>query len=108
MKKFLMLGTALVALGAISPAFASPDDKGPGKGDRFFAKMDTDGDGVVSKSEFEAHGDEMFSKMDGNGDGKIEKDEAKAAHEKMRERWKEHREKRMENREERRGEKSDD
>ncbi|MGE4313463.1 MAG: hypothetical protein AB7E85_04235, partial [Pseudobdellovibrionaceae bacterium] len=80
MKKLLMLGTAIVALGSISPAFAEGGAKDGPKGDRFFAKMDTDGDGVVTKSEFQSHGDEMFSKMDGNGDGKIEKEEAKAAH----------------------------
>ena len=87
-----MLGAALVAFGSVSSAFAEDGAKMDHKGgDRFFAKMDNDGDGVVSKEEFQSHGDEMFSKMDANGDGKIEKGEAEAAHEKMKEKWKERR-----------------
>lgn len=40
-------------------------------------KMDSDGDGVISKDEFMAHAEKKFSKKDRNGDGVISKDEKK-------------------------------
>jgi hypothetical protein len=33
--------------------------------------MDTNGDGNISKAEFQANGDKHFQKMDSNGDGQI-------------------------------------
>ncbi len=53
-----------------------------------FSQLDTDGDGVISKSEFEkalgaggtniAQADDVFSKMDSNGDGSVSLDEMSA------------------------------
>jgi hypothetical protein len=43
-------------------------DKKKGGGDRFFSALDRDGDGKVSKAEFE----EVFSKADKDGDGFID------------------------------------
>ena len=58
--------------------------------DKMFAKVDTDGDGSVSKTELQgmldgiakktgvtnsSSTDDLFSKMDGNGDGSLSKDE---------------------------------
>ena len=40
-------------------------------------KMDTDGDGQISKDEFMAHAEKRFSKKDKNNDGFISKDEMK-------------------------------
>ena len=40
-------------------------------------KMDTDGDGAVSKDEFMAHAEKKFSRKDKNGDGVISADEMK-------------------------------
>ena len=40
-------------------------------------KMDTDGDGSVSKDEFMAHAEKKFSHKDKNGDGVIGPDEMK-------------------------------
>lgn len=48
-------------------------------GAKMFEKMDTDKDGKISKSEFEAHMDTMFRHKDANGDGSISKDEMHAA-----------------------------
>ena len=64
------------------------------KGAKMFEKHDTNGDGVISKAEFLTHAEERFSKMDVDGDGNVTKDEAKAAKEKMREKWKEMKDKR--------------
>jgi Ca2+-binding EF-hand superfamily protein len=47
-------------------------------------KMDTDGDGNLSKNEFMAQAEERFKKMDGNGDGMITPDERAS----MKERFK--------------------
>ena len=40
-------------------------------------KMDTDGDGSVSKDEFMAHAEKKFSYKDKNGDGVLSADEMK-------------------------------
>ena len=40
-------------------------------------KMDTDGDGTISKDEFMAHAEKKFSKKDANGDGVLSADEMK-------------------------------
>lgn len=71
MKK-IILATALASLFA-APAFANHD---------WFGKADTNGDGAISKAEFNAAKDAKFAKKDANGDGKITKDEAKAYHDK--------------------------
>jgi hypothetical protein len=56
------------------------------------ARTDTDKDGLISKSEFQAEharrGEEMFTKMDSNNDGKLAKEEMKAGREKMRDKFK--------------------
>ena len=55
-----------------------------------FAKLDTDGDGQISQSEFESamsgigvdqsSADAIFSKLDANGDGNVSQNELQAAH----------------------------
>jgi EF-hand domain pair len=46
-----------------------------GKGAQMLMKLDTDGDGAVSKAEFMAGTEARFTKMDRNGDGKISKED---------------------------------
>lgn len=58
------------------------DDKGP-----FKMRLDTDGDGLVSKAEFMKAQEERFADMDTNGDGSVSGDEMKASWD----RWKERR-----------------
>lgn len=43
-------------------------------------KLDTDHDGTVSRSEFEANADAHFKAMDKDGDGKLSQDELDAMH----------------------------
>ncbi len=52
-------------------------------GDQFFKEMDKNGDGVVSKKEFDAFHNEHFKEMDTNKDGKITREEMNAVHKKM-------------------------
>ncbi len=47
---------------------------------KMWKKMDADGDGTVTKKEFDKMHSEMFKKMDANGDGKITKEEKMAHH----------------------------
>lgn len=79
-KKTLSL-SVLSALVGVSVAAAQPGHEG------HFAKLDTDGDGVVSTAELEAGALARFTKADANGDGKVTRDElsaARAAHHKER------------------------
>ena len=90
MKKFL-LSVAVLAFLA-TPAFAE-DGEGHGP------KMDTDGDGLISKSEFMDMQEKRFSEIDANNDGKIQREEFKAMREKKRAEHKENAGKRKERRE---------
>ena len=47
--------------------------------DQRFDRMDLDGDGAISKAEFDTLGDRRFNKTDLNGDGFITPDEVSAA-----------------------------
>ena len=62
--------------------------------ERMFARLDSDGDGVVSEAEFgEARGGRLekhFDRIDTNGDGMISEAEREAAHEKMKKRGGKH------------------
>lgn len=96
MKKFLTLSIAALAV-STAPALAEHHEKDGGQHhEKMFMKMDTDGDGIVSKSEFVNHAESRFEDMDGDADGKISADEAKAAKERMRERMGKMRENRKE------------
>ena len=88
MKKLLTIG--ILSLGLISaPSLAQAEHGGEhGKKGGFFEKMDTDGDGAISRAEHDAQSAERFKKMDRNGDGKVTKEEMeanKAEWKKMRE-----------------------
>ncbi len=54
-----------------------------GKG-KAMAKLDTNGDGAISKAEFDAMSAQRFAKLDTNSDGKIDAAEMKAQHDKAR------------------------
>ncbi len=89
-KWILMMGAAALVLQA-SPVLA--DNHGGKHHGKMFEKHDTNGDGVISKEEFLSHAEDRFSKMDTDGDGSVTKEEGEAAKAKMKEKWKEKREK---------------
>jgi Ca2+-binding EF-hand superfamily protein len=69
-----------VALGVAAPAFA----EGAGG---LFKTADTNHDGVVDQTEFQASRDKWFAELDANHDGFITADELKAFGEKMHAQW---------------------
>jgi EF hand domain-containing protein len=82
------LGTLIAAQGdASSPASSSPDPTAALQD--LFSQIDANGDGQISKSEFEnalgaggtnlAQADDVFSKLDKNGDGNVGFDELSSA-----------------------------
>ncbi|HVY99814.1 MAG TPA: EF-hand domain-containing protein [Dongiaceae bacterium] len=72
-----------VALGIAAPAFADVAG-GPGG---LFKTADTNKDGVVDQTEFQASRDKWFAELDANKDGFITTDELKAFGDKMRAQW---------------------
>lgn len=52
-------------------------------GGAFFKNMDKNGDGAISKKEFDAFHSQHFKDMDANKDGKVSQDEMGAIHGKM-------------------------
>lgn len=103
MKKFLM-SVALIGLMA-GPAMAQaeggpggPGGKGAAMMKEHHAKLDTDGDGNISKAEFLAGQEQRFNELDANSNGVIEKEEFQAFREKMKGKAGEWREKMKERR----------
>jgi hypothetical protein len=110
MKNKLLLTAACLALSvAVSIPLASgaahADDhhghKGKGRHAERLQEVDTNGDGLVSKAEFMAQQEKRFNELDANSDGQIDQDEHKAFRGKMKERFKEMREKRQQRMQER-------
>ena len=61
-------------------------EKAPEKGGYMQKMMDKDGDGKISKSEFNSAHEKKFARLDANNDGSIDEGERTAAFEKWHER----------------------
>ncbi len=71
---------------AASLAHADPEmhrgQEGGQMAEKMFKEVDVNGDGAISKAEFNAFQAGHFKRMDANGDGKITRDEMEARHKK--------------------------
>jgi hypothetical protein len=82
MKFWTIALAALLAVGAVGVAEArggkghKSDGGAKAKGTVSLAKLDTNGDGKVSKEEWDA----AFAKLDQNGDGSLTSDDLKGKH----------------------------
>jgi hypothetical protein len=56
---------------------------GRGFGGRMFARLDTNGDGVIDREEYRAQAAQRFDRMDTNKDGKVDAAERQAARDAM-------------------------
>jgi hypothetical protein len=56
---------------------------GRGFGGRMFARLDTNGDGVIDREEYRAQAGQRFDRMDTNKDGKVDAAERQAARDAM-------------------------
>lgn len=80
-------GTALAGTAyAAHDQAATPARHHHGHGD-MFAKLDANGDGVITRAEAIAAADADFAKNDTNGNGQITRDEVKAQRQAMRAKW---------------------
>jgi Ca2+-binding EF-hand superfamily protein len=83
--------TALLCASSLSVAAANNDPAMPahakaGKQQQMqqrLKEVDSNGDGNISKAEFQANGEKKFAKMDSNGDGQISPDERKQMQQQM-------------------------
>lgn len=71
MLKYLIAATASLALAS----FAAEASAASHNRDTFIREQDQDGDGKVSKAEFEAGRAKQFARVDSNGDGGLSQDE---------------------------------
>lgn len=60
-----------------------PGPGGRGFGGRMFARLDTNGDGVIDREEYRAQAAQRFDRMDTNKDGKVDAAERQAARDAM-------------------------
>jgi hypothetical protein len=60
-----------------------PPSGAGGRGERMFARLDTNGDGAIDRAEFRAQAAQRFDRMDTNKDGKIDAAERQAARDAM-------------------------
>ncbi|HEX7695703.1 MAG TPA: hypothetical protein VF409_14520 [Sphingomonas sp.] len=60
-----------------------PAMAGRGFGERMFARLDTNGNGVIDRDEFRAQAARCFDRMDTNKDGKVDAAERQAARDAM-------------------------
>lgn len=75
----LVLTTALVASvasaeGGKKPEGCSGEGHGP-RGEKMFARMDANSDGVITRSEFSGGAEQRFARIDQNSDGSVTKEE---------------------------------
>lgn len=84
--KAIAFGTSLALLAGVATAKPRNGEDREGKkgGKAIFEKMDTDGDGVISKAEFLTAAEARFAKADTDGDGAISAEEAKELRPKKR------------------------
>ena len=97
MKKLFLAAVAVSALSIASTAVIAGNHDGHDHGHKgkMMEKVDTDGDGKISKAEFMAKHESKFMKMDVDGDGFVSKDEMKDARAHKKEMMKEKMEKKM-------------
>ena len=87
MKYLFLMSAAVIGLSVASVAAIAGDHGHDHKG-KMMEKVDTDGDGKISKEEFMAKHEKMFTKMDVDGDGYLSKEEMKNARTKMHDKMK--------------------
>lgn len=94
MKKMMITAAAAAVMLSGAPALADHHGdmkkmKDRSHGSYMIEKMDADGDGAVSRSEFMDAHSKKFDKWDADGDGSITKDEVEARKAGMKEKMKE-------------------
>lgn len=90
MKKLFMTAAIIGAFALTSNAvLAEHHDEGDEHKGKRMERVDTDGDGSISKAEFIAKHEAMFVKMDKDGNGELSKEEMKNGKKHMRKKMKE-------------------
>jgi hypothetical protein len=88
MKKLFLMAAVLGAFAITSNAVIAGHHEGGNHKGKMMERVDTNGDGMVSKAEFMAKHEAKFVKMDKDGDGSLSMDEMKKNMKKMKDRVK--------------------
>ncbi len=81
MKRSVLIAALLIGL---TPLGAAQAQDLPGQ--RILQRIDTNGDGVISKEEMAAAGERVFKRLDRNGDGVIDEKEIASARQAIKDR----------------------
>lgn len=100
MNKHIGMSLGIALLLAVQGVAWAEHESADGGHENMMEQADTNHDGKISHDEFKAahekRMEEIFKKLDTNGDGFIDKDEMRKGREMMREKMKEHMQKRKE------------
>jgi hypothetical protein len=80
MRQFLIVALAISIIGTFSISAHDHKGKGGQMGKEHFKKMDTDGNGKISKEEFQKFHDAKFTEMDKDADGALSEEEIQSYH----------------------------
>ena len=97
MKSMMYTLAVLGMVGLTSTAVLADDHMDGDHKAKMMERIDTNNDGMISKSEFMTKHEEKFTMMDTNKDGMLSMEEMEAAKKKMKEKWGDKKEKRMNN-----------
>ena len=80
MRQFLIIALAISIIGTFSISAHDHKGKGGNMGKEHFKKMDADGNGKISKEEFQKFHDTKFTEMDKDADGSLTEEEIQTYH----------------------------
>ncbi|CAN7670961.1 EF-hand domain-containing protein [Mesorhizobium sp. LjNodule214] len=86
MKRPALIAALLLGFAPLSAAQAQDHPNKDMPGQRILQRIDTNGDGLISKDEMKVAREHLFKKLDRNGDGVIDENEVESARQAIKDR----------------------